>query len=34
MSSPENDHPTRPEALGKLAQLQIDRLKKEVCNVL
>jgi hypothetical protein len=35
MSSPsQGDQPTRPEALKKLAQLQIDRLKKEVGNVL
>lgn len=29
MSSPESNHPTRPEALRTLAQLQIERLKKE-----
>jgi hypothetical protein len=33
-SPPQSDQPTRPEALKKLAQLQIDRVKKEVCNVL
>jgi len=32
-SPPQSDQPTRPEALKKLAQLQIDRLKKEVCNI-
>jgi len=32
-SPPQSDQPTRPEALKKLAQLQIDRLKKEVCSV-
>jgi hypothetical protein len=30
---PQSDQPTQPEALKKLAQLQIDRLKKEVCSV-
>ena len=34
MSSPPSDQPTRPEPLKKLAQLQIDRLKNEVCNAL
>lgn len=34
MSSPPlSDQPTLPEALKKLAQLQIDRLRKEVCSV-
>lgn len=28
-SPPQSDQPTRPEALKKLAQLQIDRVKKE-----
>jgi len=32
-SPPQSDQPTRPEALKKLAQLQIDRLKKKVCNI-
>jgi hypothetical protein len=33
-SPPPSDQPTRPEPLKKLAQLQIDRLKNEVCNAL
>jgi hypothetical protein len=32
-SLPQSDQPIQPEALKKLAQLQIDRLKKEVCSV-
>ena len=32
-SPPQSDQPTRPEALKKLAQLQIDRLRKEVRSV-